>query len=51
MAIVLLVAVTVVGRGTELLARSRTLAAFERAERFARGGGLAFDVAAPPPSR
>lgn len=48
-AIALLVGVTLVGRDHPLLARSRTLAAFEQAERFARGGGLpAIDVAAPP---
>jgi uncharacterized membrane protein required for colicin V production len=51
LAIALLVGVTVVGRDHPLLARSRTLAAFERAERFARGGGVPnLDVAAPPRS-
>jgi membrane protein required for colicin V production len=47
-AIALLVAVTLVGRDHPLLASSRTLAAFERAERMARGGALVVDVAAPP---
>jgi membrane protein required for colicin V production len=50
-AIALLVAVTLVGRDHPALARSRTLVAFERAERLARGGGFAVDVAAPPPVR
>jgi membrane protein required for colicin V production len=48
--IALLLAILLVGRGHPLLARSRTLATFERAERLARGE-LASDVAAPPPTR
>ena len=50
-AIALLIGVTLVGRDHPLLAHSRTLAAFERAERLARNGGFAVDVAAPPPRR
>jgi uncharacterized membrane protein required for colicin V production len=49
-AIALLVAITLVGRDHPLLARSQTLAVFERGERVARSGMLAADVAAPPPA-
>src|SRR5262245_62691051 len=45
-AVALLVTLTLVGREHPLVARSRTLVAFERAERLARGS--APDVAAPP---
>lgn len=44
----LLLAITLVGRGHSSLARSRTLATFEQAERVARGEVAAGDVAAPP---
>jgi membrane protein required for colicin V production len=49
--VALFAAVLLVGREHPLLADSRTLAAFERAERAARGapGARATDVAAPPP--
>lgn len=47
--VALLAAVTLVGRAHPLLADSQVLAAFERAERLARGeAGPARDVAAPP---
>lgn len=45
----LLVAIALIGRDHPLLARSRTLAVLERAERLARGGAAPADVAAPPP--
>jgi membrane protein required for colicin V production len=46
--VALLVAVTLMGREHPLLARSRTLGAFEQAERLARGDAAPLDVAAPP---
>jgi uncharacterized membrane protein required for colicin V production len=47
--VALLAAVALVGRSHPLLAESRVLAAFERAERVARGAPpAARDVAAPP---
>jgi uncharacterized membrane protein required for colicin V production len=47
-AVALLVAITLIGRAHPLLAGSRTLATFERAERLARGGAATPSVAAPP---
>jgi membrane protein required for colicin V production len=48
-AVALLVGLSVLGRAHPLLARSRALEAFERAETLARGGAADMDVAAPPP--
>jgi uncharacterized membrane protein required for colicin V production len=50
-AVALLVAIALLGRSHPLLAHSRALAAFERAERLARGQAAAPDVAAPPRGR
>jgi uncharacterized membrane protein required for colicin V production len=47
-AVALLLAIALLGRAHPLLAHSRALAAFERAERLARGELAAPDVAAPP---
>jgi len=44
----LLAAITLLGRTHPSLARSRTLATFEQAERLARGESAIGDVAAPP---
>jgi len=49
--VALLVAVTLMGREHPLLAKSRTLVAFEQAERVARGEAVGRDVAAPPARR
>ena len=46
--VLLLAAITLLGRGHPSLARSRTLGAFEQAERLARGEAAGPDVAAPP---
>jgi hypothetical protein len=48
-AVALLVALSVLGRAHPLLARSRALEAFQRAEELARGEAIDLDVAAPPP--
>jgi uncharacterized membrane protein required for colicin V production len=46
--VLLLAAITLLGRAHPSLARSRTLATFEQAERLARGETAIVDVAAPP---
>ena len=46
--VLLLAAITLLGREHPTLARSRTLVAFEQAERLARGESKLSDVAAPP---
>jgi membrane protein required for colicin V production len=46
--VLLLAAITLLGREHPTLSRSRTLGAFEQAERLARGESPSRDVAAPP---